>query len=298
MSEKLKIGVFGAARGKTMIGVLLKHPDAELVAVCDKYEPALQKVGEEAQKVGIEVSLYNNFEDFLNHPEMDAVVLANYATEHATFGIRCLKAGKHVLSEVLPCETMAQAVALIEAVEETGLVYAYAENYCYMQHTFEMWRRYKAGELGDVVYAEGEYIHDCTSIWPCITYGDRNHWRNNMSANFYCTHSLGPLVAITGLRPVQVVGYETPPMQSLIDLGYTAGAGIEMVTMENGAIFKSIHGGLKRQPDSVNYELYCEKGMMESGRIRNDNKVLNIYLEGEEHCKGEWWTISLPAAPS
>ena len=27
---KLKIGVFGAGRGMTMIGVLLKHPDAEL----------------------------------------------------------------------------------------------------------------------------------------------------------------------------------------------------------------------------------------------------------------------------
>ncbi len=33
---KLKIGVFGAARGRTMINGLLDHPDAELVAVCDK----------------------------------------------------------------------------------------------------------------------------------------------------------------------------------------------------------------------------------------------------------------------
>ena len=32
---KLKIGVFGAARGRTMIDVLLEHPVAELVAVCD-----------------------------------------------------------------------------------------------------------------------------------------------------------------------------------------------------------------------------------------------------------------------
>ncbi len=34
---------------------------------------------------------------------MDAVVLANYAHEHAPFAIRCLNEGKHVLSEVLPC---------------------------------------------------------------------------------------------------------------------------------------------------------------------------------------------------
>ena len=35
--KKLKIGVFGAHRGKTMMHVLLRHPEAELVAVCDKY---------------------------------------------------------------------------------------------------------------------------------------------------------------------------------------------------------------------------------------------------------------------
>lgn len=38
------------------------------------------------------------------------------------------------MSEVLPCETMAQAVELVETVERTGLVYCYAENYCYMRH--------------------------------------------------------------------------------------------------------------------------------------------------------------------
>ncbi|MBO5270665.1 MAG: hypothetical protein J6B77_07760, partial [Clostridia bacterium] len=140
---------------------------------------------------------------------------------------------------------------------------------------------------GEAQYGEGEYIHDCSSIWPKITYGERDHWRNRMHANFYCTHSLGPLIAITGLRPKSVVGFETKPMQSMRELGGTHGAGIEMVTMENGAVFKSIHGGLKREPSSVNYELYCEKGMMESGRLP-ENKKFNLYMEGEELCKGTW----------
>lgn len=43
MSEKLRIGVFGGYRGSSMIQVLLHHPDAELVAVCDKYQPLLDK---------------------------------------------------------------------------------------------------------------------------------------------------------------------------------------------------------------------------------------------------------------
>ena len=139
MERKLRIGVLGGARGNVMIQALLHHPEAELVAVCDKYEPLLLQARTNAEKVGIHIECFNNFEDFIKY-DMDAVVLANYATEHATFAIRCLKAGKHVMSEVLPCETMAQAVELIETVEETGLVYTYAENYCYMDLTFEMWR--------------------------------------------------------------------------------------------------------------------------------------------------------------
>lgn len=285
--RKLNIGVFGGKRGQTMINILNKHPEARLAAVCDKYEPLLEDVRKTAEENGSDTALYTDFDSFIKHPGLDAVVLANYANEHAVYAVKCLRAGKHVLSEVLPCETMAQAVELIETVEETGLVYGYAENYCYMSHTFEMWKRYREGGIGSAVYGEGEYIHDCSGIWPDITYGERNHWRNIMQPNFYCTHSLGPLMAITGLRPVQVVGFETRPLKSITDQGCHHGGGIEMVTMENGAIFKSIHGGLKREPSSVNYELYCTKGMMESGRLP-ENKTFNMYTEGEEICKGEW----------
>ena len=65
--SKLKVGVFGAARGRTMIGVLLEHPDAELVAVCDKYEPLLREVGEKAEEKGLKIALYTDFEEFFKH---------------------------------------------------------------------------------------------------------------------------------------------------------------------------------------------------------------------------------------
>ena len=288
MSGKLKIGVFGGYRGMTMITVLMGHPDAELVAVCDKVQWILDNVKNEAEKHGQTVACYNNFEDFFKH-DMDAVVLANYANEHAPYAIRLLRSGRHVLSEVLPCETMAQAVELIEAVEESGCVYAYAENYCYMAHTFEMWRRYRNGDIGEVMYAEGEYVHDCSSIWPGITYGERNHLRNRMHPAFYCTHSIGPMLTITGRRPVQVVGFETMPHPDMIALGGIggmAGGCMIAVTLDNGAICKSIHGGLKREPGSINYEVYGMKGMMESDRF--DGGRLNVYREGEKLCIGDW----------
>ena len=288
MGKKLKIGVFGGRRGRTMINVLQFHPDAELVAVCDKYKPLLTSVQKKADELGQKVALYEKEDDFFQH-EMDAVVLANYATEHGTFAVKYLESGRHVLSEVLPCETMAQAVKLVEAVEKSGKVYAYSENFCYMRHSFEMWRRFKAGDIGAPVYLEGEYAHDCSSIWPVITYGDRNHWRNFLTPNFYCTHSCGPMIAMSGLRPVQVVGFEMPQSLDMLSVGAQKGAALEIITFENGAVGKSLHGDLKRTPHSYNYVFYGQKGMMETDRFAKDCDGLSVYSEiGLPFGKGKW----------
>ena len=158
-----------------------------------------------------------------------------------------------------------------------------------MDRTFEMWRRYENGDIGEVTYAEGEYVHDCSSIWPQITYGDRNHWRNRMHSAFYCTHSIGPMMTITGRRPVQVVGFETQPHPAMIALGGAGGMAMGCmltVTLDNGAIAKSIHGGLKREPGSINYEVYGMKGMMETDRF--DGQLLHVYKESDKLCRGEF----------
>ncbi len=284
--KKVKVGVFGAARGMTMINVLKDHPDAELVAVCDKFEPLLEKCREAVAGAGGSTVMYSSFEEFFAH-DMGAVVLANYADEHAPFAIRLLDSGRHVLSEVLPVATMAEAVALTEAVERSGLVYAFAENYCYMNHTFEMRRRYENGDIGEVTHAEGEYVHDCTSIWPRITYGERGHWRNRMYSTFYCTHSIGPIITMTGRRPVRVTGYETPNRFNSKQYGRLAGtSGMILLQLDNGATVKSLHGGLKREPGSINYVLYGREGVMETDRMENGR--LNVYIEGEKSCEGEW----------
>lgn len=292
--SKLKIGVLGAGRGMTMMRVLLNHPDAELVAVCDSYEPVLKNAREHAKENNLDIALYNDFDEFLRH-DIDAVVLANFAHQHAPYAIRALKAGKHVMSEVLPCATIAEGIQLIEAVEESGLVYAYAENYCYMQDTFEMWHRVKSGEFGEISYAEGAYVHDTTDDRPMLTFGDKNHWRNHSHVNFYCTHSLGPMLTVIGKRPVSVVGYELPDFGrgGKVPCNWGNG-GIEMVTLENGCVCRSLHGGLRRErARNTNFVFYGDFGTLETSRFYKDNggntvPVLNIYKEGEEFCRGEW----------
>ena len=127
---------------------------------------------------------------------------------------------------------MREAVELVEAVERTGRVYAYGENYCYMPAPREMRRLYREGVIGEFEYGEGEYVHNCEPIWPVLTGGDPDHWRNGMYATFYCTHSIGPLLHITGLRPVRVTGFEGTKTERKVRCGAKGGSfGMELIEL-------------------------------------------------------------------
>ena len=278
--KKIRIGVLGAYRGTSMINYCKRADNAEVVAICDKSAEALETQKQYAE--GQNVTFYDKFDDFIKH-DMDAVVLANYAHQHAPFAIRAMHEGKHVFSEVLPVQTMKEAVELIEAVEQTGMTYVYGENYCYMPATAEMTRLYAENKIGELEYAECEYVHNGETIWPSITYGEKDHWRNWMYSTFYCTHSLGPIIHMSKLRPVSVIGFEGAHNARRTRVGSRGGEfGIEMVTLENGAIVKSLHGGLYR--DSIWYSVYGSKGRMESGREDADPMCFyRLHVNADEY---------------
>lgn len=277
--KKIRVGVFGARRGACMVSVMSQHPEAELAAICDYSAPALKDCAGLAKKNDARVTCYRDFDKFLEH-DLDAVVLANYATEHAPYAVRALNSGRHVVSEVTACQNLAEAVELVEAVENSRKVYSYAENYCYFKGTLEMQRLYRAGEIGKFLHAEGEYVHDCESIWASITGGQRNHWRNWVPATFYCTHSIGPIVTITGTRPVRVTAYETPNINKRRFGCRSADGAVILCQMSNGGTMKALPWcNFKRHPGAIWYAVYGTKGMMETDRWELTYDHVHVYRE-------------------
>lgn len=283
--KKIRVGIFGAYRGKALLAYAAHEKNIVPVAVCDKYEPALAGCKRLLGEYGISgVLMTADFEEFFRVP-MDAVILANYANEHAPYAIRFLEKGVHVFSEVLPAANLAQAVALVEAAERSSAVYAYGENYCYFPATREMRALYRAGKIGEFRYGEGEYLHNCVSFWPSLTYGERNHWRNRMFNTYYCSHTVGPAVHITGLRPVRVTGFELPPDRDFLEMGRMGGSfGLEMIEFSNGGIYKSAHGNVFH--DKVHFRLYGTHGAMESAH--GEGTVNKIRLD-ENHEESEYF---------
>lgn len=208
--DKIRLGVFGLGRGRSLFSSMLAA-GAEIVAVCEKDERRI----EEAKKIAPDIAVYNNFDEFIEHP-MDAVMLCNYFNEHAEYAVRCLEKNLHVLSETMSNTTMADGVKLVRAAEKSNAFYMLAENYPFMVFNQELRRVYREGTLGHVLFAEGEYNHpmnpnNMAEVIKLRPYPE--HWRNNLPRTYYITHSLAPLMYITGQHPVRVsampvYGYE------------------------------------------------------------------------------------------
>ena len=288
----IRVGVVGVGRGQSFMRAA-EAVGMELVAICDLWEEQLESEGKM-----LAVTTYTDYEEFLSH-DMDAVVLANFFHQHAPFAIKALASGKHVMSETAACHTLAEGVALIRAVEKSGKTYMLAENYPFMVFNQEMRRLYKKGHVGDFRYGEGEYVHPDPPEVNLARSCGRNHWRNWIPATYYCTHSIAPVMYITDTRPARVNAFVVPfdhddPSKTL-QMNRADTAAVIICRMDNDAVMKSLHGGLRGHGNYV--RIHGNKGVMENCR-HGDQKRLRVWREPWEKRRGEpTETVYLPDFP-
>jgi hypothetical protein len=117
---------------------------------------------------------------------------------------------------------------------------------------------------------------------------DRAHWRARTPATYYCTHSLAPVAAITGTRPVQVSGFVVPTAggpEALERARQGRGwAALLVVRLDNGAVCKSLHGFLEGSQQAW-VRLHGDRGLMENLR-QGDTRTLRAVWDAKD---GEDW---------
>lgn len=280
--KNIKIGIFGGGRGSAFYNSISAN-GGEIVAVCDYNEACTKKARD---RIGDGVALYTDFDEFIAHEGLEAVVLSNYFHEHAPYAIRALERGIHVLSECISNATMAEGVELVRAAEKSTAIYMLAENYPYMSFNREMRRVYRDGTLGKVLFAEGEYNHPLdpedieTEVQLCPS---STHWRYQLPRTYYVTHSLAPLMYITGASPVRITAM---PVYAPIGEGHN---GISKGVPERAAVITCLNddesvfrvtGCAAFGSHESSYRVCAEKGQIESLRD-GTGRVLLCYNEWE-----------------
>ena len=272
--KKIKVGVFGLGRGGAYLQSFLTC-NAEIVAVCDQYQ---NRVDNTIKSLGDGVTGYNDFDKFIEH-DMDAVLLANYFTEHTKYAIRCLEKGISVLSECCSNLTMAEGVALVRAAEKSNAIYMLAENYPYMIFNKEMKKVYGGGTLGKCIFAEGEYNHPEDPDNDGFVRHHRpftHHWRNYLARCYYITHSLGPLMYITGGTPKKVtafLAFSPDTKDGLSGLFVGDAAAIINTLNDDDSIFR-VTGCAGFGAHDVSYRICGQHGQIENVRGMGDKVML------------------------
>ncbi len=120
-SDQIALGVIGSGgRGTFVMGVFQKDPAVRVAAICDVYEPNLERAVAEASRVaGNKPTIYRHYKDLLADRDVQAVLIATPEHWHYQMVLDALAAGKDVYVEKPLCQTPEQGVKLVEAEAHT-----------------------------------------------------------------------------------------------------------------------------------------------------------------------------------
>jgi predicted dehydrogenase len=260
---KWKAGAVGLSRGGGLASALAAHPDVEIAALCDLDQELLADKGAEFRVP--DRYLYTQFHEFVNAP-VDIIVVATPIAYHAEQSIAAMENGKHVLCEQTAAYTVDDCERLVNAVKRTGQVYMMGENYCYFHYIREWGKMVEQGKLGQIFYAEGEYLHEIVHLLVDPETGKR-YWRSRRAPIWYCAHTLGPLLTLMDDRIVRATGAHagrhTYPDESIAFLDMEVG----LFKTQKGALIKILRSQVApRYHDMIFYSLYGTRGFVETGR--------------------------------
>lgn len=266
--RKIRVGIagYGLCRFGAQFG-FQNHPNVEIVAVTDLIP---SRCAELAKACGCETT-YPSLEKMILDDRIEAVFIATDAPSHARLAVTALEHGKHVASAVPAVfGSLEDADRLFEAVKETGMKYMMFETSYFHTDLYAMHQQYLAGELGKIVYSEGEYFHyfgqPLGGYNPKTKQVDTNGWRKGLPPQYYPTHSNAYYVGVTGgsFTEVSCMGNH-----SVIEHLQAANNDYNNPFGSEIALFRTSEGGMSRM--AVCWDMPSAHG--EQGRVYGQKRV-------------------------
>lgn len=199
----LMIGVGGM--GREHIRRLLQVPEAEIVALADPSEAAIEQVRSRFPELA-GVAAYTDYLEAIAKANADAAVIVSPHSMHFDQGMACLEGGLHVLMEkpfVAGSENAARIIAQAETLNK-HLAVAYQRHlqgrYIYIRNLIQN------GELGNInyicAYQAQSWLKGSTGTWrqnPALSCGGQ--------LNDSGSHLLDVVLWATGLEPESVSAF-------------------------------------------------------------------------------------------
>lgn len=284
--EAVRVGFVGVGmRGVSAVARFTHIPGVEIVAICD-YEKeraeACQKYLKQASMP--KATVYGGekgYEELCKRDDIDLVYVATDWLHHFPVAMCAMENGKHVAIEVPSAMNLKECWALIDASERTRKHCFILENCCYDWFEMNTLNMAQQGVFGEVVRAQGAYIHNLSQFWDHYWKAGENDklgWRldYNMKhrGDVYATHGLGPVAQALdihrGDRMKTLVAMDTKSVVGKELVEKRTGAACEefrngdhtttLIRTENGKVIEIQHNVMTPQPYNRLYQLTGTKG--------------------------------------
>jgi len=180
--RKIRMGLvgFGVCQFGAAFG-FQDHPNVQVVAVSDLLPDRCAAMAKACRCA----KTYPSLEELVKDDSIEAVFVATDAPSHVRHCIEVLQHGKHVAAAVPAMfGSLEDGAKLLAAVKASGLRYMMFETSAFHEDLTAMRRIYRAGGLGKITYAEGEYYHYMET--PIDSF---KGWRIGLPPQWYPTHS-------------------------------------------------------------------------------------------------------------
>jgi len=140
--------------GRVIVPLAKSSTKLRVVAVADPDPAAAQVAGPQS------VPLAKSYEDVLENPGVEGVVLCTPHTLHTDQIVRAANAGKHVFCEKPLSLSRKEVLRAVEACNQNGVKLAVGHEKRFEPPIHELMRMAKSGELGTPLQIEANFVQD------------------------------------------------------------------------------------------------------------------------------------------
>jgi len=199
--ETVRIGFVGVGlQGGSHVRNFLGIEGVEIAAVCDIDEARAREVAswivaDDRPEPDLYTRGETDFRRLCDRDDVDLIFNSTPWKWHVPVCLEAMETGKHTAVEVPAAYTVEDCWRLVETAERTSLHCVMMENCCYGYREMMILNMVRSGALGELLHAEGAYIHDLRSI----KFSDANEglwrWKHSVdrNGNLYPTHGIGPV---------------------------------------------------------------------------------------------------------
>ncbi len=198
----VRVGIVGLGmRGPGAVDRLSYIEGVEIKALCDKFPDRVEKSQSILLKKNLpKAKAYSGEEGWkalCESNEIDLVYITTPWHFQTPIAVYAMKNGNHAASEVPAAKTIDECWELVETSEKTKKHMMMLENCCYDFFELLTLNMIRNGLFGEIVHAEGAYIHDLSRdyLFNKNAYAEMWRLKENIQNNgsLYPTHGLGPI---------------------------------------------------------------------------------------------------------